>query len=222
PLGTQTSGWFRLPPGSQAEVVEMGDLTVERRMLHLFADILGYPSVDLLERAGECEALASTRNPDVASLVGSFRAFVETTPQGRLEEVYTATFDLDAAYHPYLGYHLFGESYERSILLLELKERYRAQGYVADEKELPDRLSIILDFLSVSADAVLNQEIVQEALLPALEKMMKRSKEADDEPTDDISPYSCMLLALQMLLPGLQPASAPEEQALYTGGRAND
>ncbi|MBF8267264.1 MAG: respiratory nitrate reductase chaperone NarJ [Dehalococcoidia bacterium] len=204
----------------------MGEQTVERRMFRLFADILSYPSVDLLERAGECEALVSTINPSVASLVGNFRAFVEVASQGHLEELYTATFDLDAAYHPYLGYHLFGESYERSAFLLELKERYRAQGYIADEKELPDRLSVVLAFLSVSADAGLNQEIVQEGLLPALEKMMKRSQEAGDEPADeppdDIHLYQSLLLALQMLLPEFQPASVPEEEALSTGGRADD
>lgn len=201
----------------------MGDQTVERRMLGLFAAILGYPSPDLLERVRECQALASTIDPEIAARLGDLRAFVEVTPQGRLEEVYTATFDLDATYHPYLGYHLFGESYERSVFLIELKERYRAQGYTADERELPDRLSIVLDFLSVSTDTGLNREIVQEALLPALEKMTQRSQEADDEPAaDDFHPYQGVLQALQLLLPELQPPSAPEVEALYRGGRADD
>ncbi len=200
----------------------MDELTIERRMLGLLADITDYPTANLLETVRECEALLSTKSPDAAAPLGRFRAFVEATPPGRLEEIYTGTFDLDAACHPYVGYHLLGESYKRSVFLLELKERYRTQGYIANDKDLPDRLSILLRFLSMSDDMSLTQEIISEAMLPALDKMTKKEEgEEVDKPRGVRQAYQDVLLTLQVLLQQLQFAPAREKEAGYAGGKAD-
>ncbi|MFQ5875997.1 MAG: nitrate reductase molybdenum cofactor assembly chaperone [Dehalococcoidia bacterium] len=162
------------------------------------------------------------RHSDAAAPLSKFRAFVEATPRGRLEEIYTGAFDLDATCHPYVGYHLFGESYKRSVFLLELKERYRAQGYIANDKDLPDRLSILLRFLSMSDDVSLAQEIIGEALIPALDKMAKKKGGEDvDEPRGGSRPYQDVLLTLQILLQQLQFAPDREREAGYAGGKAD-
>ena len=90
--------------------------------------------------------------------------------------MYTGTFDLDAACHPYIGYHLFGETYKRSIFLVELKQRYAAEGFVFSDSELPDHLAVILHFLATTRDEIQAQEIARDALLPVLDRMTGRAK----------------------------------------------
>ncbi len=160
-------------------MVTAGVGTVERRLFALFADVFEYPGPRVARAVRECEALVAPRSVEAAALLGEFRAFVERTPLARLEEVYTGTFDLDAACHPYVGYHLFGETYKRSVFLVGLRERYRKIGY-QDGGELPDHLAVLLRFLALTDDAVLAEEIVREALLPALDRMTG-SDDADPE-----------------------------------------
>ena len=148
-------------------------------VLRLFADILDYPIEALADRARECEAALLKRAPEAVSPLGEFRSFVEGALQGRLEEVYTGVFDLNPVCHPYVGYQLFGESYKRSAFLLGLKERYGAQGFQAPDSELPDRFSVMLRFLAQSSDEALNQEMIADGLVPALERIGKEWGKAE-------------------------------------------
>ncbi len=200
--------------------------TAERRVLGLLADILDYPLSNPAEKVQECVALVSSSHPDAAARLRQFQTFAEETPEGRLEEIYTMTFDLDAACHPYVGYHLFGESYKRSTFLLELKERYRACGFVASETELPDRLSVLLRFLSVSIDEELREEIINEGLLPTLSKMTKAANKdankADEERQREGDGYRHVLQALSLILARPEPSATAAQGAHgLTGGKDN-
>jgi nitrate reductase molybdenum cofactor assembly chaperone len=146
--------------------------TTRQRTFRLLADTLEYPQPGLVEAVRECVALLAADNRAAAAFLHEFGTFVEETPRGQLEEIYTATFDLNATCYPYVGYHLFGESYQRSVFMRELNKRYRAHGFAAGAAgELPDYLAVLLRFLAVCDDATLSEEIVHEALLPALERM---------------------------------------------------
>ena len=174
--------------------------TVNQRTLCLLAEILDYPISSPTEKVKECIALVSADNGDAAARLQRFQALAEETSMTRLEEIYTTTFDLDAACHPYVGYHLFGESYKRSVFLVELKERYRQFGFVFSDTELPDRLSVLLKFLSLSMEEESRQEIIAEGLLPALEKMSKEPKEGDRESQGEGDAYRNVLQALRLIL----------------------
>lgn len=145
--------------------------TKERQMYRLFGDILDYPHQGLSAAVDRCESLVAACNPEGAGLLRDFKAFVQVTSQGRLEEIYSAYFDLNPVCYPYVGYHIFGESYKRSTFLIRLKELYRACGLPVDGPELPDRLSLVLRFLSISEDRELNQELIEDGLLPALDRI---------------------------------------------------
>ncbi len=185
----------------------MSSETAYRRVLELFADILDYPQTNIVEHVRECQALVSDSSPDAAALLRQFQHFVEETPTGKLEEIYTGIFDLDSDCHPYVGYQLFGESYERSVFLLELKERYRSCGFEASENELPDRLSVLLRFLSMGGDRSANQEIIDEGLLPALDKMATESEQAEGQLLKGSDPYQQVLQALRRVLEPLRPVT---------------
>ncbi|MCZ7545965.1 MAG: nitrate reductase molybdenum cofactor assembly chaperone [Anaerolineae bacterium] len=164
-----------------------------RRIFNLFADILEYPRPGLAETARACAALLAEANAEAVALLGEFAAFVAATPPGRLEEIYTAAFDLDATYYPYVSYHLLGESYTRSAFIVELKARYQVQGFDV-ENELPDHLVVILRFLAGCDDAALAAELIDDALRPALARMVGQ------EAAEDANPYRAVLQALHLAL----------------------
>jgi len=172
---------------------------VNSEIFRLFARILDYPREGLVEALRACEALA----PNEARVyLQQFREFAEAVPLGQLQEIYSGTFDFNTIC-PYVGHYLFGESYKRSAFLVELKKHYLAEGFEVGA-ELPDHISLILRFLAVCEDVQFREELIVEALQPALRKM--------NEPL--AHPYSGVLQALQRVL-------QQEQGQLKTVGRTS-
>jgi nitrate reductase delta subunit len=159
------------------------------RLLELFAGLLEYPGPGLHEMVSECERTAAV--PEAARGLQEFRRFVEATPPERLEEEYTAAFDLGAERCPYVGYHLFGDGCARSAFLQQLKSRFRDRG-LETGSELPDHLSYLLRFASACGPGQEREEIVREAILPALQRMTAGQPDA----------YTSLLEALAAVLAG--------------------
>ncbi|MCC7119081.1 MAG: nitrate reductase molybdenum cofactor assembly chaperone [Anaerolineales bacterium] len=158
-----------------------------RSLYHWFAGILEYPAGETLPAAREAQTLLAEKDPASAALLQDFYNYAASLTPGRLEEVYTGTFDLEAACHPYIGYHLFGETYKRSAFLVELKQRYNAEDFAFPATELPDHLAIILRFLAVTRDSTQADEIARDALLLGLDRITGRGKSAgfdEDENSD--------------------------------------
>ncbi len=172
----------------------MSDPTT-RRLLQLFATLLDYPGPDLPNAADECLALLEG---EAVFALGNFRQFVAGHPAARVEEIYTGVFELNPVYYPYVGYHLFGETYKRSIFLLGLQERYAAHGFTFGT-ELADHLVVMLRFVAACEDATCANEIVQDALVPAVEKMIAQKAE-EDSAIEGAAAYRQLLCALQRAL----------------------
>lgn len=171
-------------------------------LYRLFADLLEYPTPALARQAEECWLRLAVANAPAADLLHEFRRFVEQTPPARLEEIFAATFDLQAVCYPYVGYHLFGESYKRGQFMARLNEGYRQRGFSAGS-ELPDHVAIVLRFLALgSVDRVpersegddFAQALLSEGLIPALDKMAL----AFGEPAGN--PYAAVIRALLLVL----------------------
>jgi nitrate reductase molybdenum cofactor assembly chaperone len=158
--------------------------TNESRVLGLFAELLEYPRPGVAQTARECRALIAPESEEAAALLGEFAAFAERTPHATLEEVFTSTFDLNASCHPYVGYHMFGEAYKRSALMLELQNRFREHNFDPGV-ELPDHIAVLLRFMSLCPDAELTNEIAREALLPTLEPMTAPPDPEEDGDGED-------------------------------------
>lgn len=195
----------------------MADPSVDRSLFRAFAEMLEYPHASPLESARACAALLAPVSPEAAALVDEFAAVAERTPYGDLQEAYTRTFDLNATYCPYVGYHLFGESYKRSVLLVRLKTQYRAVG-VETGSEIPDHLALVLRFLAASGDADLTGEVIVDALLPALGRMVRGAgavescdHDAPPDPVQDRQIYHGVLEALRLLLAARGPSASPDD-----------
>lgn len=192
-----------------------------------FADVLDYPQPGLANKSRLCAKTVARLSPLPATaeschlppgaLLEAFAREVEPMPYGLQEEAYASTFDLGGAY-PYIGYQLLGETYKRSVFLLELKNRYRTYGLDAGG-ELSDHLVCILRYLSVLQDEEEFRELTQYAILPALDKVLGAGRMNDENDQSALPLYLAVLQALYDVLvttvgePLIKAANWEEEHA---------
>jgi nitrate reductase delta subunit len=177
----------------------------ETRIYELFARLLDYPTEDQLPAIDECIDLLSTDWPEAALELLPFVQFAGGSRLEKLQEVYTATFDLQPLCHPYVGYQLCGEGRQRAQFLVKLGEIYREKGHTPGG-ELADHLVEVLRFLALPGDEAARRELLEEGLLPALQKMTDGFEQPDH-------PYGQMLRSLQIFLGGesaLRTEAKPE------------
>lgn len=160
-----------------------------------FADLLDYPTAGLFQQAKACAILTAEASPEATSLLRHFCDLVEQAPLPRLEEIYTSTFDLQVVCYPYVGYHLFGESYKRGMFMAQLNQGYRERGFSAGN-ELPDHVAVVLRFLASATDDDFSRALLCEGLIPAVDKMGG----AFDDPSRN--PYAGVIRALSLVLSG--------------------
>jgi nitrate reductase assembly molybdenum cofactor insertion protein NarJ len=180
--------------------------TSRQALADAFAHVLSYPHDPPAAAARRCAELARARDVEAGRLLESFATLAEAEPLGALQEAYTRTFDLDTlsrsepTCYPYVGHYLFDETHKRGAFILELKKRFRAQGF-EDESDLADHLVVLLRFLSVCADETLADEIVDDAILVALQKMrpLRETASGADELTLRAD-YLGVLTALELTL----------------------
>ncbi|HEY9703703.1 MAG TPA: nitrate reductase molybdenum cofactor assembly chaperone [Allocoleopsis sp.] len=165
---------------------------MQQQIYHIFSKWLAYPTNNIQDQLTKNSILIN-QYPEVDQLVGEFINFLINTPLSNQEEIYTSTFDLNPTCYPYLGYQLFGDGYQRGDFLVKLKAKYHLYGFVSDSDELADHLTIVLEFLSrLSPDEKLFQELIEDGLIPGIEKMQAGFKETN--------PYSQLLAGLLLIL----------------------
>ncbi|MAF84935.1 MAG: hypothetical protein CL875_00375 [Dehalococcoidales bacterium] len=141
-----------------------------RRLCQLFAEVLGYPGPSLARSAVECARQLDASFPGSAEPMRAFVAFAEGQKLPELQEIYTQTFDITPETTPYVGYHLFGETPKRSVFMAKLQEAYQSHQ-LSTGTELPDHLCVLMKFLSVARDKETVIPLLEEGILPILEKM---------------------------------------------------
>lgn len=161
-----------------------------------FAVLLEYPSSNFGEQSQGCLEQMRSVHPEAAGMFERFANAVEQHSMGRMQELYTTTFDMQPVCYPYVGFHLYGESYKRGAFMAQLNEAYHAVGYSAGQ-ELPDNLSVILRFIGFDSEnrySEFSQALISDGVLPALEKMRKVFGEESE------NPYFGLLVTLHLFL----------------------
>jgi len=166
--------------------------SLSRDLCRHFAALVSYPHGESAATAASCLERLRAEGPEAAHELEPFVDFVAGTDLARVEEVFTATFDLQPVCHPYVGYQLVGESRQRAFFLMELQRLYREHGFTPGE-DLADHLGNVLSFLACAEDETVRAELVADGVRPALDKLL-----ADfDAPRN---PYRALLRALQVYL----------------------
>lgn len=122
----------------------------------LLSILLDYPSAELLVHLDEIErrALAcSELDEDMQSQLKRFTAFLRSVDLIDLQGEYVQTFDLTPDHSLHLTHHLCGDDRNRGPALVELSELYRQHGLSLPERELPDYLPLVLEFLHTLPEA---------------------------------------------------------------------
>ena len=152
------------------------------------AALLEYPGDGFAERARAAAGALAEAAPATARALEAFLAWIERhlPDDGRveLEETYARTFDWNPERCLEVGWHLYGERYERGAFLVRMREGLRETG-VEEGTELPDHLGAALRLLGRQSDAEA-AAFAREALLPALEKVVAGFSSVPDNPYADV------------------------------------
>lgn len=188
--------------------------TTRQALADAFADVLSYPHEPPAAAARRCAEVVRAWSSEAGRLLESFAELAEAEPLGALQEAYTRTFDLDTlsrsepTCYPYVGHYLFDESHKRGMFIVELRKRFRAQGY-EEEGDLADHLVVLLRFLTVCSDDILAGELVDDAILPGLARM-RPLRDTRSEPGSLRTAYLDVLSALELALgTGRPPRDEP-------------
>lgn len=175
--------------------------TTLQKTFAYFAELLTYPTPRLENQARTCLTLLAVDFPEAAQYMQTFRERTQTIPTGRMEEIYTGTFDVNPTCFIYAGYMMFGESFKRGKFMVRLQEEYRTYGFDRGD-ELPDHMAVLMRFLStVDVRDPFVQSLIDDCLMQVLEKMIAGFN------IDGDNPYLPLLMAIAGVL---EKISQPE------------
>lgn len=84
--------------------------------------------------------------------LSEFAAWMGESKLLELQENYVNTFDMVPEHDLHLTHHIFGDDRGRGPALVDLSEHYKAAGLDIAEKEIPDFLPLILEYVSTLDD----------------------------------------------------------------------
>lgn len=118
--------------------------------LKLVSYLLQYPDDVFLAELPDLKAVID-RWPDasVRRSLQPFCAYLMETAPLKVQEAYTAAFDLNPETSLNLTYHRWGDDEKRGRILAQLLQIYDQAGYACDGSELPDHLALVLEFCAL-------------------------------------------------------------------------
>jgi len=119
-------------------------------LLTIAARLTGYPSESFREELDEIQAFANEvleEGPIQAAILRTTNR-LNSLSLREVQEQYVAAFDLKDRTGLYLTAHELGDSRNRGVALLQLREYVRSHGFMQPEDELPDYLPMLYEFAS--------------------------------------------------------------------------
>jgi len=163
----------------------------EAPICDLLAALLKYPDGDYLKAIEECQSRLQEEQPGAAGPIGRFARAVRGLSHEQRQELFVQTFDLNPVCVLEVGWHLYGDTYDRGPFLATMRQHMRRFD-VKEDSELPDHLTHTLAVLGRMEAQEANRFAAQ-SILPALEKMLAGLK-------GKANPYEHVLRAIQAVL----------------------
>jgi nitrate reductase molybdenum cofactor assembly chaperone len=136
----------------------------------LLGSLVAYPDEDYHKKVHHCIELLQEEHPGKVEGIGPFVSEVEKMGVTDLEEYYTRTFDINPVSALEIGWHIYGQQYERGAFLVKMRGLSRTLG-VKESVELPDHLTHVLTLLGRMEQEDADM-FVEKYLLPGLKKMI--------------------------------------------------
>lgn len=134
--------------------------------LKFLAPLFTYPGDEYgtaVENAMDCASAAAPALSDFANAIRKLSL-------SDLQALYTSTFDLQPQCSLDVGWHLFGEDYERGKFLARMRRELQAHN-IPESSELPDHLSHTL-LLLARMEPARAEDFGAAVVAPALERML--------------------------------------------------
>ncbi len=158
-------------------------MSLDRKAYDALSRLIGYPRAGFDEACEEWVSVIREQSPQAGRILEGFQAFLEAHSVEKLEEYYTRTFDNSQSAALEIGWHLFGESYERGAHLVHMRALLR-ELEIEEGGELPDHLSNVLAILA-RCDATLARNMAEQMVEPAVKKICI-SLAADQNPYESV------------------------------------
>ena len=171
--------------------------------------LLDYPTEELVGRVPMLESAVAELVPAVREPVQRFLGVVGSRELGALQREYVETFDVTRRCCLYLTYFAHGDTRKRGLALVQFKQAYRRAGVELDTDELPDHLSVVLEF-GATADVDAAWKLLNDHRAGI--EMLRIALAGKDSPWHDV------VLALVATLPELRGDDEEKIAALIAQG----
>lgn len=152
---------------------------IEKAIYERLAALLSYPRERTQGLVSDCDAYSE---------LAAFEQAMHPFSLHERQELFIQTFDLSPVCSLEMGWHLFGENYDRGLLLVKMRQQLRVHE-IAETTELPDHLTNGLRLLArMEHDD--GSYFAEAIVLPALAKMLQAIQGKDN-------PYEHVLAAAQ-------------------------
>ena len=160
------------------------------KTLRVIAHLLSYPDAELRAHAGELrDALQAERALGSARLaeIDAFVTRLQRRPALELEAEFVELFDRGRGTALHLFEHVHGDSRDRGPAMIDLCQTYEAAGLYLAPGELPDHLTVALQYASTQPPAQARAFLAEFAHILRVIFSALRKREA---------PQACLLAAL--------------------------
>jgi nitrate reductase assembly molybdenum cofactor insertion protein NarJ len=144
---------------------------MHRIQYSLLAPLLEYPSADYPGRVRDIRDYLDGSYADAATELGRFIDLLPDDDVQAMQELFTRSFDVQAATTLDIGYVLFGDDYKRGILLANLNREHR-NASIDTGTELADHIPNLLRLMAVIEDEEVLHDLAYAILGPALLEMI--------------------------------------------------
>ncbi len=175
--------------------------------------LLDYPSDELYEALPTirraCVGLPTELGEPLLRLV----RYLDETDLHTVRSTYVDTFDTTRKCALHLTYYSFGDTRKRGIALVQFKQAFRRGGVEVTEDELPDHLSVVLEF-GATADLDIAWRLLNDNRAGV--ELLQLGLDAKR------SPWSDAVTALRLTLPTLSGTQLEAVQKLLAEGPPNE
>ncbi len=200
------SPYRRHPEPTWAE----SDLRVTWQLVSL---LLSYPDDRLLGLLEDIDLARAGLPAEASEPLGRLVAHLRGAPLAGLRSDYVDTFDTTRKCALHLTYYAHGDTRKRGIALVQFKQAYRKAGLLIGEDELPDHLSVLLEF-GATGDVAIAWRLLNDhrAGVELLQLGLETKK----------SPWADAVRALRATLPPLSGTQAEAVARLVAEGPPNE
>ncbi len=184
-----------------------------RATWQLVSLLLSYPDDRLLGLLPEITGALEGLPPEASEPLGRLVAHLNSAPRQPLRTAYVDTFDTTRKCALHLTYYAHGDTRKRGIALVQFKQAYRRAGLEVGEDELPDHLSVLLEF-GATGDVGIAWKLLNDHRAGV--ELLQLGLEAKD------SPWADAVRALRATLPELTGTQSEAVARLVAEGPPNE